>query len=84
MPRYGKNLEKLFSEHKHRFSLKTILQISVRLVDIFERIHDAGFTYNDLKLDNIVIGDASQSAFSMHEMRLVDFGFAQKYVDRQG
>lgn len=25
MPRYGKNLEVVFSEHKHRFSLKTIL-----------------------------------------------------------
>lgn len=56
----------------------------MRLLEIFERVHDAGFTYNDLKLDNILIGDASQSAFSMHEIRLVDFGFAQKYMDRDG
>ena len=76
MPRYGKNLDRLFTEHKHRFSLKTVLQIGIQLVDILDRIHTAGYTYNDLKLDNIVIGDSNFSEYSLHEIHLVDFGFA--------
>ena len=40
-----------------KFSHKTIYQLGIRLIDIFERIHDAGLIYNDLKLDNILVGD---------------------------
>ena len=31
-------------------------QTEEQLVEIIEKIHDAGYTYNDLKLDNILIG----------------------------
>jgi len=51
------------------------------LLEIIEKIHDAGFTYNDLKLDNILIGDQTFAEKKMHEIRLVDFGFAARYYD---
>ena len=31
------------------------------MVEIIEKIHDAGYTYNDLKLDNILIGGYTQN-----------------------
>lgn len=53
--------------------------IGMRLLEIYERVHLAGYTYNDLKLDNILIG--TKDGKSLHEIRLTDFGFAEKYMD---
>ena len=61
--------------------------MGISLMDSLQVIHDAGYIYNDLKLDNIVIGDApelgNQNA-NLHKIRLVDFGLAKKYVDARG
>jgi serine/threonine protein kinase len=54
------------------------------LIDIFEQVHSAGYTYNDLKLDNILVGDAEFSMGSRSEIRLIDFGFAAKYLNKKG
>jgi serine/threonine protein kinase len=51
------------------------------MLEILEKIHYSGFTHNDLKLDNIMIGDQFNSITSLKEIRLVDFGFAAKYTD---
>lgn len=56
--------------------------IGMRLLYIYERVHLAGYTYNDLKLDNILVG--SKDGDNLHEIRLTDFGFAEKYIDREG
>ena len=76
MPRFGRNLEVLHAECNFQFSSDTILRIGAGLIDVFHDIHASGYTYNDLKLDNIVVGDASFSQASQHKLRLVDFGFA--------
>jgi serine/threonine protein kinase len=84
MPRFGKNLDTVFEARKNRFSSKTIFMLGIKLVEIFELIHAAGFTYNDLKLDNIVIGDSNFSWSSLHQIRLIDFGFVEKFRDQNG
>jgi hypothetical protein len=33
--------------------------IGIQLLDLFQILSSAGYTYNDLKLDNIVVGDAN-------------------------
>ena len=67
---------------KFRFSMKTVLQIGIKIIDIFQNIHEAGFIYNDLKLDNIMIGYPDRTELS--QLRLIDFGFADKYKDKSG
>ena len=37
-----------------------------------------------MKLDNILIGDNKNTYDSMHHIRLIDFGFASKYIDNDG
>ena len=64
------------------FTPKTVYMIGMRLLQIYERIHLAGYTYNDLKLDNILIG--RESGQKLHEIRLTDFGFAERYMDDEG
>jgi len=75
MNKFGNNLEDFYSELEC-FSKKTIFQLGIKLIDCLQRIHEAGYTYNDLKLDNILIGDHKNSLSSLHEIRLCDFGFA--------
>ena len=81
MPFYGSNLDSVFEKYHSKFEAKTIYQIGIQMLEIFEKIHYSGFTYNDLKLDNIMIGDQFNSISSLKEIRLVDFGFAEKYRD---
>ena len=54
MPRLHMNLQTLFDKKKY-FSEKSTYSLGIQLLNIFEQIHEAGFVYNDLKLDNLMI-----------------------------
>ena len=53
-------------------------------------IHQADFTYNDLKLDNLLFGYndvlsttyTDGSCFEGFSVHLVDFGFSTRYIDK--
>lgn len=83
MDKYGDNLLNYYQK-LHGFSKKTIFQLGIRLIDALERIHEAGYVFNDLKLDNVLIGNHKNSESSLHKIRLCDFGFALKYRDHNG
>ena len=54
-------------------------------------MHSAGFVYNDLKLDNIMIGYneslpekySKYNCFEKVNFFLIDYGFATSYIDRK-
>lgn len=77
MPYYGRTLEKKFKEANYRLEQKEIVQIGIQLINALESIHAAGFTYNDLKCDNIVIDESDN-------LRLIDFGFATRFRSSEG
>ena len=39
--------------------------------------------YNDLKLDNILIGNEYSSPSSLTDVSLVDFGLCTEYLDKE-
>lgn len=84
MEKLGHTLQHYFYKRQKAFSLKTVCQIGIKLIEIIKQIHDIGYVYNDLKLDNILIGDQHSNLNSMHEIKLIDFGFATKFVDQNG
>lgn len=52
-------------------------------------MHEAGYVYNDLKLDNLMldysfdpIADGSVNVFRDNSVNIVDFGFASTYIDK--
>lgn len=47
-------------------------------------MHNLGKVYNDLKLENILIGDQNNSHESLNEIRLIDFGLVSDYLDQDG
>jgi len=57
-----------------------VFQISIELLDTIEILHETGRTYNDLKLNNIMI-DKSEDGI---RMTLIDYGFADSYVNKNG
>ena len=91
MPRYGYNLDYWFEKLKFNISTVTTLDIGLRLLRFFEKIHEAGYVYNDLKLDNILIGYgkkppkvAEGSLLEGLSLHLVDFGFSSRFVKSGG
>ena len=70
------------NKRNQAFSLKTVCQIGKRLIEMFECIHDLGLVYNDLKLDNILVGDKNQE--NLHQIKMIDFGLTTPYLDANG
>ena len=87
MPRYGKTLEKYFEQQGRKWSRVSILSLGIRLIDLFEQVHSAGYTYNDLKLDNLLIGFQEKlphhytddDCFANCSINLLDFGCASRF-----
>ena len=57
-----------------------------------EVTHNAGYIYNDLKLDNLLVGfrepvkkpAPDRDVFKDCSIHLVDFGYASKFSDKKG
>ena len=66
--------------------------LGLKLLDILELIHDSGLVYNDLKPDNILIGNSDfvpelddnsdQNIFADIDINLIDFGMASRWRDK--
>ena len=73
-----------------RISVPQILTLGLRLLRIFEKIHEAGYAFNDLKLDNIMVGRGEVDApredvdFDKLSLHLIDFGCATKFLNNDG
>ena len=52
------------------------------MLNSLEKLHAIGRVHNDLKLDNILIGDANGS--SLGKITLIDFGLSTSFYDFQG
>ena len=59
-------------------------QVGYHLLVVLERLHSVGKIYNDLKLDNVVVGDGNNSVSSLSEIRLIDFGLCTDYLTSEG
>lgn len=65
------------------------------MLNLLETIHGAGYIYNDLKLENILVGPndnlpsfalnnknhPGRSVFKKASIHIIDFGFCTPYID---
>ena len=93
MPEYGENLESLFRRRRDLFTKEAIYRLGIKVLDILEQIHLAGYVYNDIKLDNLLLSSCcpqnqnnkidpnlfGPNFFSNNDIVLIDFGFSTRY-----
>ena len=65
MEKLGQTLQQHLAKRGKAFSLKTVCQLGIKLMNQFEGLHSIGKVYNDLKLDNILVGDKDSSPDSL-------------------
>ena len=84
MEKMGPSLETLFQQCKRKFSLKTVCQIAIQMLDRVQTIHTARMIHRDIKPDNFVIGCQEDPAVGRNFIRIIDFGLSRDYVQPNG
>ena len=70
----GKSLEDIFEERR-QFSLNTICQLAVQMINTLEYIHNLHYIHRDMKPDNFAMGINDLN----YQVYLIDFGLAKLY-----
>ena len=79
MERLGMNLLELFEQCNRKFSLTTVLKVTMAILPTLKYLHDKNVMHRDLSPRNIVIGWGEKKA----QIYLIDFGLAKQCM-RQG
>ena len=70
----------LMQRANNKFDLKTVLTIFDQMIVILYKLHSIGFVHNDIKPENIVIGN---SKMTLEKLHLIDFGISTPFWDFQ-
>lgn len=60
-----------------KFSVSTILQIGLQIVNRLEAIHKKGFVHRDIKANNFMVGKGEKNKI----VYVIDFGLSKRYRD---
>lgn len=76
LPRFGRDISKIFVEQNNKIPLNTVYRLSWQMVNVLEYIHTCTYVHGDIKGSNILLGfgkGGEEQAF------LLDFGLACHY-----
>lgn len=73
----GKSLQEIKNKHTS-FSLKTTIQIGIRIISLLETIHEKGLLHRDVKPDNFLL-----ELNNNKKIYIIDFGFCRSFINHQ-
>ena len=73
----GQNLEDLFNYCTKNFTLKTILMITIQIIERIKHVHENNYVHRDIKPENFLVGKDNTSKI----IYILDFGLAKRYRD---
>ena len=71
----GLNLESLLIKCNKHFSINTILNLSIQMIEIIEQIHIRHIIHRDIKPENFVMGLNNNTK----KLYLIDFGLSKRF-----
>jgi serine/threonine protein kinase len=74
----GRSLDKLFTDMKRKFTIKTVSMIGYQMIQRIEYVHSKGYIHRDIKPGNFLIGKNLKSK----TLYIIDFGLSRKYIDK--
>ena len=84
MQKLGLSLEHYMFQKTNCFTMTTICQLGIQLIQCIQKLHQIGFIHNDIKLNNILVGDGESTPKSLNQIRLIDFGLSVSFIDDSG
>ena len=75
----GKSIDKLFSQCKKTFSIKTVMLIALQMIDRIEYVHSKGYIHRDIKPGNFLIGTGENKSL----IYIIDFGLSKAYINKE-
>ena len=73
----GKSLQEIKNKHTI-FSLKTTIQIGIKIISLLETIHEKGLLHRDVKPDNFLFALNNNK-----EIYIIDFGFCRSFINHE-
>ena len=77
LSKLGVTLQQLFNLNSKQFSITQVCGIMNRMITILYKLHSIGFVHNDIKPENILIGNNR----NINKLYLIDFGLAKPFWD---
>ena len=71
----GDSLETTFKKFNKKFSLSTVLNIGIQIINILEYVHNKDYIHRDIKPDSFLLGIGRETS----KIYIIDFGMAIKY-----